>query len=144
MFTATKDVAPVPVGAIEVRFTGVVVLLLVRVIACIALAVPEVTLPKASELADRVMVAGLTPVPARATDWVAVLALSVKTSVADLLPVAVGAKRINTVQLVVTARELGQLLICVKEVGFAPPNATEVIASATAPELVSVTAWAGL
>ena len=37
--------------------------------------------------------------------------MSVKTSVADLLPEAVGAKRVRTVQLADTAKELGQLFI---------------------------------
>lgn len=70
--------------------------------------------------------------------------MSVKTSVADLLPEAVGAKRVRTVQLADTAKELGQLFICEKEVGFVPPSAMEVRVRAAVPELVRVMVWAGL
>lgn len=129
---------------IDVRLTGVVVLLLVTVTVCTALVVPVVTVPKLSVVVERVSVAALTPVPVRATLCVAGLALSVKSNVADLLPEAVGAKRVITVQLADTARELGQLLIWENEVGFVPPNAMEVKLSAAVPELVRVMAWAGL
>lgn len=45
LLTCTKEAAPAPLSAIEVRLTGVVVLLLVTVIACAALVVPDVTVP---------------------------------------------------------------------------------------------------
>jgi hypothetical protein len=72
------------------------------------------------------------------------LALLVNTSVADRLPKVVGANRASTVQLAETAREVGQLFICVNEVGFVPPRAMELRARAAVPEFVNVMAWAGL
>jgi hypothetical protein len=51
-----------------VRFTGVVLLLLVTVTACAALAVPAVSDPKLSEVVERVKAGALPPVPVRATD----------------------------------------------------------------------------
>ena len=144
LFTSTNDAAPLPLSAIDVRLTGVVVLLFVTMTACVALMVPGVTVPKLSVLAERVSVGALTPVPVRVTLCVAGLALSVKTRVAALLPKAVGAKRVRIVQLADTAREPGQLLICENEVGFAPLIAMEVRLSAAVPVLVRVMDWAGL
>ena len=66
------------------------------------------------------------------------------TSVADRLPTAVGANLARTVQVAEAARELGQLFICVNEVGFVPPRAMELRVRAAVPELVSVMACAGL
>jgi len=144
LFTATKDAAPVPLSAIDVRLIGVVVLLLVTVTACAALIVPGVTVPKLNVLVERVIVAALTPVPVRVMLCMAGLALSLKTSVADLLPKTVGAERVRMVQVADTAREAGQLLISVNEVGLIPLNVMEVRLSAAVPELVRVTACAGL
>lgn len=144
LLTSRNDASPVPLSTIEVRLTGVVVLLLVTVTVCAALVLFDACDAKVNEVAESVSVAGLTPVPVRATDCVVGLALSVKTSVADLAPKAVGAKRVSTVQLAATARELGQLLISVKEVRFVPPNAIELNVSAALPELVSVMVWARL
>jgi hypothetical protein len=45
LLTFAKEAAPVPLSAIEVRLTGVVVLLLVTVITCAALIVPVLTVP---------------------------------------------------------------------------------------------------
>ena len=86
-------------------------LLLVTVTACAALVVPDLTVPKLSVVAESVKDEALTPVPDKATDCVAGLALSVKTSVADFEPEAVGAKLARTVQLAETASKLGQLFI---------------------------------
>jgi len=144
LFTSTKEAAPVPLNAIEVRLIGVVLLPLVTVTACAALVVPGVTVPKLNVVVERVSVAALTPVPFKVTSCVVGLALSVKTSVADLLPDAVGPKRVRIVQLADTARLPGQLLISENEVGFVPLNAMEVRLSAAVPELVRVMAWAGL
>jgi hypothetical protein len=143
-FVCTKDAPPVPLRANEVRLMGVVVLLLVKVIACAVLTVPDVTVPKFNAAVERLKVAALTPVPASVTVCVVGFALSVKTSVADLPPKAEGANLARTVQLAETARELGQLFICEKEVEFVPPSAMEVRLSAAVPELVRVIAWAGL
>jgi len=123
---------------------GVVLLLLVTVTACAAAAVPEACVAKLSEVVERVNAGALPPVPVRATDCVAGLALPVKSSVADRLPKAVGANRARTVQVAAAARELGQLFICVNEVGFVPPRAMELRVRVPVPELVSVMAWAGL
>ena len=144
LFTATKDAAPVPLSVNEVRLMGVVVLLLVTVTACAALVVPGVTVPKLNVLVESVSVATLTPVPARVMLCVVGLALLVKTSVADLLPKVVGAKRVRMVQVADTAREAGQLLISVNEVGLIPLNVMAVRLSAAVPELVRVRACAGL
>ena len=123
---------------------GVVLLLLVTVTACAALAVPDVCVPKLSDVVEMVNAAALPPVPVRETDCVAGLALPVNTSVADRLPKVVGANRASTVQVAEAARELGQLFICVNEVGLVPPRAIELRARAAVPELVSVMACAGL
>jgi hypothetical protein len=143
-FVCAKDAAPVPLSAIEVRLTGVVVLLLVRVIACAVLALPDVTVPKLNVVVERFKVAALTPVPASVAVCVVGFALSVNTSVADRPPEAVGAKLARTVQLAETASELGQLFICEKEVGLVPLSVMDVRLSAAEPELVRVIAWAGL
>lgn len=138
LLTCTKDAAPVPLSAIDVRLTGVVELLLVTVMVCAALVVPDVTVPKLSAEVERVNVAALTPLPDSETVCVVGLALSVKTSVADLVPDAVGAKRARIVQLAEIAKELGQLFICEKEVGFVPPSAIDMRFSAATPVLVRV------
>jgi len=117
---------------------------LVTVTACAELTVPDVCVPKLSEVVETVNAAVLPPVPVRATDCVAGLALLVNTSVADRLPKVVGANRASTVQVAEAARELGQLFICVNEVGLVPPRAIELRARAAVPELVSVMACAGL
>ena len=70
--------------------------------------------------------------------------MSEKTSIADRIPDAVGAKRTRAVQLDDTASELGQLFIWLKEVGFMPLSAIEEMVSAALPVLVRVMAWAGL
>jgi hypothetical protein len=124
--------------------TGVLLLLLVTVTACAALAVPDACVAKVSDVVETVNDGTLPPVPASATDCVAGLALPVNTSVADRLPKAVGANLVSTVQLAEAAREPGQLFICVNEVGFVPPKVMELRASAPLPEFVSVMAWAGL
>ena len=124
--------------------TGVVLLLLITVTVCAALTVPDVCVPKLSEVVERVNAAALPPVPVRATDCVAGLALVVTTSVADRPPKTVGANRARTVQVAEAAREMGQLFICVNEVGFVPPRAMELRARAAVPEFVNVMAWAGL
>lgn len=144
LFTSTKDAAPVPLSAIDVRLMGVVLLPLVTVTACGALMVPGGTVPKLRTEVESASGAALTPVPVRVTSCVVGLALSVKTSVADLLPDAVGAKRVRIVQLADIARLPGQLLISENEVGLVPLNVMEVRLSAAVPELVRVMAWAGL
>lgn len=144
LFTATKDAAPVPVSAIEVRFRGVVLLVLVKVADCAALAVPCVMEPKLSVVVESENVGAVPPVPLSVADCVVDDALSVKTRVADWLPVAVGEKRTRAVQLADTARELGQLLSCEKEAWLVPPSVIEEMASAALPVLVMAMAWAGL
>jgi hypothetical protein len=144
LLTSTKDAAPAPLSTIEVRLMGVVVLLLVTVVVCTALVVPEETAPKLSVVDDSVMAGAAAPVPLRVTDCVVGEALSVKTSVAVLLPATVGAKRTNAVQLAAAASEAGQLFTWLKEVGFVPPSATEEMVSALLPVLVSEMASAGL
>ena len=117
---------------------------MVRVTACAPLVVPDLTVPKLSEVPERLKADAVTPVPVKATDCVAGLALSVKTNAADLEPEAVGAKLARTVQLAETASVPGQLFICVQDVGFVPPNATELIVNAAVPEFVRVTTCAAL
>ena len=76
-----------------------------------ALMVPDLTVPKLSDVAETVHDGAAMPVPVNATDCVAELALSVMTSVAERAPEAVGAKLARMVQLAETASELGQLFI---------------------------------
>jgi len=144
LLSCVKEAAPVPLRAMEVRFSGVVALELARVTDCTAWPLLAVREGKLRVVDESVSVGALPPVPLSATVWEVGEALSVKTRVADLLPVAVGAKRIRAVQLAAAASEAGQLFICVKEVGLVPPRAMEERAKGALPELVRVRAWAGL
>lgn len=117
---------------------------MVRMTACTAEPLLAVREAKVSVVAESVSVGALPPVPLRETDWVVGDALPMKMRVAVLLPVVVGAKRTKAVQLAATASEAGQLLIWVKEVGLVPAKAMEEMVSGPVPELVRVTAWAGL
>lgn len=139
-----KDAAPVPLSAIDVRFIGVLPLVLVRVRERTAWALPAVIEPKLSVLDESANDGAMPPDPLRATDWVVGDALSVKTRVAAMLPVVMGLKRTSAVQLADTASELGQLFIWLKEVGLAPANVNEEKISGPLPALVRVMIWAGL
>jgi hypothetical protein len=137
LLASTKSAAPVPLSAIEVKATGIV-LLLVTVMVCAVLVDFAEMVPKLSVVAERLKAVALTPVPLKVTVWVVGVALSVKTSVADLLPVVVGAKRTRMVQLPPMASDVGQLLISANDVGLLPPKVTEVRESALVPVFVRV------
>ena len=147
LFTWAKDAAPAPLSTKEVRFRGVVVLVLVMVTDCATLLVLCVTEPKLRVVEESTIVGAATPVPLSDTVWVAeeaLEALSEKISVADWAPETAGAKRSRAVQLADAASELGQLFIWLKDLGLEPPRAMEEMASGALPVLVRVMTCAGL
>jgi hypothetical protein len=94
--------------------------------------------PKARLDGDTVT-AGAVPVPPRLTDCGLFPALSVICTLAVRLPVAVGEKVTDIVQLALMARLAGQLLVWAKSPALVPPTAIPLIDSAAVPVLVNVT-----
>src|SRR5271157_5953949 len=88
-------------------------------------------------LGDRLTVAEV-PVPLRLRDCGLPLALSVKLTEADRLPVAVGSNVTLTVQLAPAATELPQVLVCAKSPALAPESAMPERLKAAVPPLVRV------
>jgi hypothetical protein len=150
LFTSTKEAAPVPVTAIEVRLSGAAALngepfvVFVNVIVCVVLVVPVVTDPKLTAVADSEIDGRFAPVPIRLTACVPEEALSVKNSVAAWLPAADGAKRTSVTQLADAASDAGQFVTALKAFGDDPESETEAITSGALPVLVSVTVCAAL
>ena len=84
------------------------------------------------------------PVPDSDTDWGLPGALSVMEIVPSLEPELIGVNVTLIVQLVPSASELPQLLVCEKSPGFVPPTAMLVMVKVALPVLLSVTTFAEL
>ena len=94
-------------------------------------------LPKERLAGEKLTVAEV-PVPERPRDWGLPVALSVKLTEADRLPVTVGLNVTLIVQFPPAATELPQVLVCAKSPGSAPVSATLERLKATEPPLVRV------
>ena len=91
------------------------------------------------------MTAGAVPVPVSGTVWGLPPALSVTEMLAVRLPLALGLKLTESVQLAPAASVLGligQVFVWPKSAAFVPPSPIAVIVSAALPEFVRVTVWA--
>jgi hypothetical protein len=88
-------------------------------------------------LGDRLTVVEV-PVPLRLRDWGLPLALSVKLTEADRLPVAAGSNVTLIVQLAPAATELPQVFVWAKSPGLAPVSAMLERLKAALPPLVRV------
>ena len=102
----SAELAPVIEIAIDVIATAPVFL---TVMACVALLLPTVVLAKVSDAG--VIVTGATAVPESATDCGEPVALSATLTVAVRLPVAVGLKVTEIVQLAAAASEAPQVVV---------------------------------
>jgi len=80
------------------------------------------------------------PVPVRETDWGELAALSVKVSVAESAPAAVGLKKTVMVQDAPTLM-VPQLLVWTKEEGFEPPVTILERTKAAPPVFLRVMDW---
>jgi len=90
------------------------------------------------ELAVHERTTSWVPVPVRLAVSGLPLELSETVRLAVRIPIADGENNTTIVQLAPTARELPQLLFCVKSVEFAPVTATPEMLSATLPVLLKV------
>jgi len=136
-----KSPGLVPVRARELMATAVLPVL-VTVIAWEVLVVPVLTVPKVSDVGERVSVlVGTWPVPDKPADCGLPAPLLVTVRLALRAPAAVGAKAICTAQLAPAFKVAGQLLpVMVKSPGLVPVNAIELMATAVLPVLVTVIA----
>ena len=111
--------------------------LLLSVIVLAALVVPTFWLPNGRLLGERPIT---VPAPIRGTFWGLLIALSVKTTAAVLLPMAVGLKITATVQLDPAAKLLPQELVEMRKSAlFVPVTLMLVIVKRTLPRLVTFT-----
>jgi hypothetical protein len=89
--------------------------------------------------------AAAVPVPVSGTVWGLPAALSVTEMLAVRLPLALGLKLTENVQLPPAASVLGlvgHVFVWPKSAAFVPPSPIAVIVSAALPEFVRVTVWA--
>jgi hypothetical protein len=116
---------------------------LLKVAVCDALLEPTIVLAKVRP--DGVAVtppAGLTPSPVSAIVCGLLLAVSLKSRVAERSPVVVGANRMLAVQLADAARLVPQVLLNIsKSPGFVPASVMLLMVSAVVLLLVSVTTF---
>ena len=140
-----KSPALVPVTASVVILKAAFPVLF-RVMACAALVVATVWLPKV-KLVGLSPTVGPVPVPVRLTDcWLpaTLLLLSVMFKEAVRLPGAAGVKVTLNVQLLLAASELPHVVVSAKSPALAPVNAKLLMVRAALPVLLRVKVWAAL
>ena len=111
---------------------------LVTVTVCGVLVVPRVTVPKFSEVGDKLMPAAPTPVPVIGTDCGLAGSEEVMTSVDLSGPSMDGLNRTLRLQLRPALRVLLQLLETKKSAAFGPTSVVLMIVMLVVPTLVSV------
>ena len=141
---AKSPVLVPPIARLVMVSAAVPVLL--RVIVCPELVELRGWLLKVRLPGERLTL-GPLPVPLRLTVcWLpdVLLLLSVTTRLAVRVPGAVGVKLTLTVQLLLAASELAQVVVSAKSPALAPENARPLMVRAALPELLNVKAWTEL